>query len=168
MKRLSLLILAVCIYPVSVYAGKPIAKCVTANGEQIFTDHYCETVEPGNSPFLMSESAINPSVRARIPSVVRADAIATSQLKSATQEAQSQCAQQFARYFKRKHPSIGAVPAIEFSKVVDQFKKGANISVSLSGTIEYVDSNYAVNSSIECTVQRFKPTSDWIVGFRER
>ena len=150
------------------FAGKPIAKCVSKEGELIFTDYLCETAEPGDNPLLMSESAINPSVKARIPSVVKADALTTSKLKSATTEAQAQCEQRFSKYFKRRHPSIGAVPKVEFTNVVDQFIKGSDISVSLSGTAEYVDNNYAINSRIECTVQRFKPASEWFVGYRER
>lgn len=150
------------------FAGKPIARCVNNEGELIFTDYLCETSETGQNPLLMTETATNPSVRARIPSVVKADAIATSKLKSATAEAQAQCQQRFSKYFKRKHPSIDTVPNVEFTQVVDQFMKGSDISVSLSGALEYVNDNYAVNSSVECTVQRFNPSSDWLVGFRER
>ena len=148
-------------------AEKPIAKCVSAQGELTFTDYFCETEERGHNPLLMTESAINPSVRTRIPSVVRADTIAANTLKSATSEAQAQCEQRFTRYFKRKHPSITSVPDVEFVAVVDQYIKGANISISLAAPVEYVDNSYSVFSNIECTAQRFKMDSDWMVGFRE-
>ncbi len=148
-------------------AEKPIAKCVSAQGELTFTDYFCETEERGHNPLLMTESAINPSVRTRIPSVIRADTIAANTLKSATSEAQAQCEQRFARFFKRKHPSVSSVPDIEFVDVVDQYIKGSNISISLAAPVEYVDSSYSINSNIECTVQRFKTNSDWMVGFRE-
>ena len=149
------------------YAGQPIAKCVNAQGELTFTDFLCVTEEPGHNPLLMTESAINPSVRSRIPSVVKADTIAENTLKSATSEAQAQCEKRFVSYFKRKHPSISSVPDIEFVNVVDQFVKGSNISISLAGPVEYVDNAYSINTNIECTVQRFKNNSDWMVGFRE-
>ena len=149
------------------YAEKPIAKCVSAKGELTFTDYLCETEERGHNPLLMTESAINPSVRTRIPSVVRADTIAANTLKSARSEAQAQCEQRFSKYFKRKHPAVSQVPDIEFVAVVDQYLKGSNISISLASPVEYVDNSYAVNANIECTVQRFKTESDWMVGFRE-
>ena len=168
MKTFVTILFTALVFTSNAHAGKTIAKCVDSEGDLTYTDHYCETAEPGNNPLLMNESAINPTVHARIPSVVRADAIASSKLKSATKEAQSQCAKRFVKYFRSKHPSIKQVPNVEFKNVVDQYLKGSNVSVSLSGAVEYVDDNYSVNSYIECTVQRFKPTSDWLVGYRER
>ena len=149
------------------FAEKPIAKCVNAQGELTYTDYLCETAEPGHNPLLMTDSAINPSVRSMIPSVVRANTIAANTLKSATVEAQSQCEQRFVKYFKRRHPSIKAVPDIEFSQVVDQFIKGSNISISLSAPMEFTSDAYSLNANVECTVQRFRENSDWIIGFRE-
>jgi hypothetical protein len=150
------------------FAGQPIAKCVNAQGELTFTDYFCETAEPGNNPLLMTEKAINPSVRAVIPSVVRANTITSGKLKSATTEAQAQCERQFVNYFKRRHPSLSSVPDIEFANVVDQFIKGPNVSISLAGLVEYTEGSYSVNSNIECTVQRFKANGDWMIGFREQ
>lgn len=151
----------------SAIAAKPIAKCVNSQGELTFTDYFCETAEPGHNPLLMNETAINPTVRAKIPSVVKAETIADSSLKSATSEAQSQCEQRFVNYFKRKHPSINSVPEVQFSQIVDQFIKGTNISISLIAPVEYQDDTYSINANIECTVQRFKANSDWVIGFRE-
>lgn len=168
MRTIAVCLFASFVFAGSAYAGKPIAKCINAEGELIFTDYLCETAEPGHNPLLMNETAINPSVRSRIPSVVKADTIVSSQLKSATAEAQAQCEQQFGNYFKRKHPSVESIPRVEFTNIIDQFIKGSDVSVSLSGTVEYNDDSYAVNSSIECTVQRFKSASEWFVGYRER
>jgi len=167
MKTLLLSTLAVLVLSSQVQAGKPIARCVSANGELTFTDVFCVTDEPGDNPLLMTESATTPSVRTTIPSVVRAQAIASSELKSATSEAQNQCEKQFTKFFRRKHPGISSIPDVQFSEVVDQFKKGPKVSVSLSAAVEYTGNSETVYSNVECTVQRFKEQSDWIVGFRE-
>jgi len=150
------------------FAAKPIAKCVSAEGELTFTDYLCETEEPGHNPMLMNDSVINPSVRAQIPSVIRENTIAEKTLKSATSEAQSQCQQRFVKYFKRRHPSIATIPDVQFSQVVDQFINGNNISISLATPVEYQDNTSSTFSNIECTVQRFKTEGDWIIGFREK
>lgn len=150
-----------------VMAERTIAKCVNAQGELTFTDFLCETTEAGHNPLLMTESATTPSVRSRIPSVIKADKIAENKLRSATSDAQTQCNEKFSRYFKRRHPEANSVPSVEFSNVVDQFINGPNISISLSAPVEYADSSYSTYSSVECTVQRFKADSNWVVGFRE-
>ena len=152
----------------SSFAATPIATCVDEQGDLTYTDHFCETAFPENNPNLMTENATSPTIRARIPSVIRAEAIASNTIKSATNDARSECEQRFVKYFKRKHPSIKEVPNVNFSRVVDQFLKGSNISVSLSGNVEYIDNDYTVFSNVECTVQRFKASSDWMVGYRER
>jgi len=165
MKTLSLLLVTLFVLSSHVHAAKPIAKCVSAEGELTYTDFLCVTDEQGDNPMLMTDSAINPSVRSRIPSVVRADAIATQTLKTATSEAQNQCEQQFVKYYRRKYPGVSTVPSVQFTEIVDQFINGSKISVSLNAPIDHNNESY---STIECTVQRFKPNSDWMVGFRER
>lgn len=165
---LSTCLLFVFLVSTTAFADKPIARCVNAQGELTYTDYLCVTEEQGDNPLLMTESAINPSVRAAIPSVVRANTIASNKLKSATTEAQAQCERQFVSYFKRKHPSLSAVPDIEFANIVDQFIKGSNVSISLAALVEYKEGSYSINSNVECTVQRFNANSDWMIGFREK
>lgn len=160
--------LSALMFSTNAFAENPIAKCVDVHGDLTFTDYLCVTDEQGSNPLLMTEKAINPSVRARIPSVIKADTIAANKIRSATSEARNECSQKFVKYFRKKHPSISTIPDIEFTDVVDQYIKGANVSISLSGPVKYVDNTYAVNSNIECTVQRFKSTSEWLVGYRER
>ena len=157
-----------CLFSTTVSAEKPIATCVDEQGDLTYTDYLCETSQPDSNPHLMTESAINPTIRARIPSVVRAEAIRNSQLKSVTAEAQNQCEQRFVHYFKRKHPGVNSIPEVAFTNIVDQYVKGPNVSISLSGNMEYDDNSYSIYSNIECTVQRFKKESDWLIGYRER
>lgn len=160
--------LTIILFTTSANAEQNIAKCIDAQGDLTYTDYLCVTEETGDNPLLMTEDSTTPTVRAKIPSVIKAEAIAANRIQSATIEAKNECEQRFVKYFRRKHPGIEDIPQVDFNNVVDQYIKDVNVSVSLSGNVEYSSDSRFINSNIECTVQRFSANSDWLVGYREK
>jgi len=170
-RMLSVILLAV--YASTSPADGNITQCVDEQGHFTFTDVFCVTtgvIKPGQGLGSVSLSSHGQSSEmvSRLTQPPNSPAISPTLLASVTDQALSQCNQKFNAFFRRKHPAITPIPAIEFNNIVDQFAKGTNISISLGGAVEYSTNDQLITASIECTVQKLHAQNDWLVGFQER
>lgn len=169
MKRATLLVICLGFLPTLLVAGDEdqIARCFAENGDIIYSDFLCSTFENKNSNF-MSDDAVDKNIRARELPLISSGTLSSTELTSVTDQALSQCAENFNQYFKRKHRSVSDAPAITFTDITQQYKKGSNVSISVAGAIEYVEGNTSKTAYIECTAQKLNAENDWQVGFLEK
>jgi len=147
--------------------NKNIARCLDENGDATYSDVLCATYENDN-PLLMKENAVQHHVREQETKTYSSESITEVQLTTVTNEAIERCQHHFARYFKRKHHALMEVPNIKFDQLVDQYNKGASVSISALGTVQYQDTTTNHTLNIECTAQKLGPDANWQVGFREK
>lgn len=177
-----------------------VARCIDANGDVTYTDFYCETTESTNPMLMTENAIERPVRRDHRHDIfsnknnnksdregygqdsrsdnghdnamatINSGAIAPMRLKTITRNAASRCNQHVSRFFRRQHPDVSNVPAIEFNEVEDQFINGPNVSVTIRATVEYNDHSARIHSYIDCTAQKFSSNSksDWKVGYLER
>jgi len=144
-----------------------IARCFAANGDIIYSDFLCSTFENKN-PHFMTEDAVDQNIRAADLPLISSGTLSSTELASITDQAVSQCAENFNRYFKRKHRSVSDIPAIAFTDITQQYKKGLNVSISVAGAVQYIEDNAAITAYVECTVQKLDTETNWQVGFLEK
>jgi hypothetical protein len=153
--------LLTCLIPFSIEAsdGKNIARCFDENGDVTYSDVLCATYENDN-PLLMKDNAVQRHIKSKEAITNDSGSIANVQLSTVTNEAIERCQQRFARYFNRKYHTTSEVPAIKFDQLVDQYSKGANVSISALGTFQYQDATTSRMLNIECTAQKLGPDAN--------
>jgi len=147
--------------------GKNIARCFDENGDVTYSDVLCATYENDN-PLLMKDNAVQRHIKSREAITNDSGSITNIQLSTVTNEAIERCQQQFVRYFKRKYHTTSEAPVIKFDQLVDQYSKGASVSISALGSVQYQDPATSRTLNIECTAQKLGPDANWQVGFREK
>jgi len=155
------------------YAGNSqaienIAQCIDEQGNITYTDVFCiTTVNVSPSQSLGTTSA---SYDGQSPLGARSTnpTISPTRLSSVTDQALSECSKEFSTFFRRKHPTVSPIPDVLFNNIVDQYMKGSNISISLSGEIEYSSHSQLMKTNVECTVQKLQASNEWMIGFQER
>ncbi|WP_455199701.1 hypothetical protein [Kaarinaea lacus] len=169
MKRATLLFFCLLFLPMLLTAGENarVARCFAENGDVIYSDFLCSTFENKN-PHFMSDDAVDQHIRARDLPLISSGTLSSTELSSITDQAVSQCSKRFDQYFKRKHRSVSDAPAIAFTDVTQQYKKGSNVSISVAGVVQYVEGNTSKTAYIECTAQKFNAENNWQVGFLEK
>ena len=155
--------------PTMLVAGddERIARCFAENGDIIYSDFFCSTIENDN-PHFMTDDAVGQNIRASELPLISSGTLSSTELASVTDQAVSRCAENFDRYFKRKHRSISEISAIAFTDITQQYKKGSNVSISVAGAVQYVEGDESKTAYIECTAQKLNAATNWQIGFLEK
>ena len=169
MKRATLLFACLGLLPALLVADDDdhIARCFAENGDIIYSDFLCSTFENRN-PHFMSDDAVDQNIRARELPLISSGTLSSTELASITDQAVSKCAENFNQYFIRKHRSVSDAPAITFTDITQQYKKGSNVSISVAGAVQYEEGNTSKTAYIECTAQKLNAETNWQVGFLEK
>jgi ribosomal protein L21E len=169
MLRATLLYPFLIFLPTLVLAGnnERIARCFAENGDIIYSDVFCSTFE-NNNPHFMTEGDVGRNIRATDLPLISSGTLSSTELASITDHAVSQCAENFKRYFRRKHRSVAEIPLIAFTDITEQYKKGSNVSISVAGTVHYLEGDSNKTGYVECTAQKMNASTSWQVGFLEK
>ena len=169
MIRANLLFYCLLVLPTLILADNDdrVARCFAENGDVIYSDFLCNTFE-NNNPHFMTDDAVDQNIRARDLPLISSGTLSSTELASITDQAVSQCAENFNQYFKRKHRSVSDTPVIAFTDITQQYKKGSNVSISVAGAVQYMEGDTLKTTYIECTAQKLDDAINWQVGFLEK